>query len=150
MYPIVVFKLGCFSACLPEGNAPVLKLGNFGSCAKCMGAVTNAVIFLMIALLNVMWREDLSFVFLLDNGKEKETYYCFKPTAHGFSIWIRQICMVFFLNQGGINLDRFMEWSKNKYSFSSQKLRQAFPTLSYHSAFDLVSDKHTIPLFCTN
>lgn len=51
-----------------------------------MGTVTNTVIFLMIGLLNVVGREDLSFVFLLDNGKEIETYYCFKLTTHRFSI----------------------------------------------------------------
>ena len=73
MYPIVVFKLGWLTASLPDGNAPVLKLGNFDTWVKCVGAVTNTVIFLMIALLNVMGREDLSFVFLLDNGKKKQT-----------------------------------------------------------------------------
>lgn len=150
MYPTVIFKLGWPSASLPDGNAPVLKLGNFDSWAKHVGAVTNTVIFLMIGLLNVVGREDLSFVFLLDNGKEKETYYCFKLTTHRFSIWIRQIYTACVLNQGSINLNPFMERPKPKYSFSSQRLRQAFLTPSCDSVSDLVSDKCNIPLFCTD
>lgn len=85
MYPIVVLKLGWLSASLPDENGPVLELGNLNTWAKCVGAVSLSF-FLMIALLNVMGRKDLSFVFLLDNGKERETYYSFKLTAHRFSI----------------------------------------------------------------
>lgn len=45
MYPIAVFKLGWLSASLPDGNAPVLELGNFNAWAKCVGAITLSFFF---------------------------------------------------------------------------------------------------------
>lgn len=112
---------------------PSIKTGQFWYWAKLVDAVTSTVILKMTALWNAVGKEALSFIFLLDNDKEKETCCLFKLTTHMFSIWIRQLCTVCFWNQGSINLTPFMQWSKNKYSICSQKLRQAFPALSCDS-----------------
>lgn len=82
---MVVFKLGLLSASLPDGNAPVLKLDNFDTWAKRVGAVINTVIFLMIVLLNAMGREALRLFFFWITAKRKR-HYCFKLTTHRFSI----------------------------------------------------------------